>query len=257
MDVLYVIILAIVEGLTEFLPVSSTGHLVLTSNLLSLPQTDFLKSFEILIQLGAILAVVNTYWKRILGSVELWLRVIVAFIPTALIGLLMYDYIKGFLIGHTMITLGALLIGGIILIIVERFYKEEKHHIQTVEKLPIKKAFLIGVFQSLSVIPGVSRAASSIVGGMLMGSSRKTAVEFSFFLAIPTVLGASGYDMLKSDFSFSLYEWNLLLIGFTGSFIVAHFVIKYFIAYVKKHSFTAFGIYRIILALVYWYFLAR
>src|SRR5687767_8721565 len=123
MDVLYAVILAFVEGLTEFLPISSTGHLVLASNLLSLAQTDFLKSFEIIIQLGAILAVVNTYWKRLISSKDLWIRIIVAFIPTAIVGFLLYDYIKGFLIGNTMVTLAALFLGGIVLILVERFYK--------------------------------------------------------------------------------------------------------------------------------------
>lgn len=257
MDVLYSIILAVVEGVTEFLPVSSTGHLVLVSNILLLPQTEFLKSFEIIIQLGAILAVVNAYWKKLITNVTLWMRILVAFIPTAIVGFFLYDYIKGFLLGNTTVTLAALFIGGVILILVERFYKAEKHYTQEVEKIGLPQAFMIGVFQSLSVVPGVSRAAASILGGMFMGASRKTAVEFSFFLAIPTVFAASGYDLLKSNFSFSLYEWNLLIIGFSGSFIVAHFVIKFFLAYVQKHSFTVFGIYRIVLSIVYWLLLVR
>lgn len=257
MHVLYAILLAIVEGVTEFLPISSTGHLILVSNLLKLPQTEFIKSFEIIIQLGAILAVVAMYWKTLWEKKSLWPRIIIAFIPTAFVGFFLYDYIRGFLLGNTTVTLVALLIGGIILILVERFYKEEKHHVQSPEKLSYKASFLIGVVQSLSVIPGVSRSASSILGGMFLGASRKTAVEFSFFLAIPTVMAASGLDLLKSNLSFSLYEWNILLVGFTGSFLVAHFVIKFFLAYVQKHSFTVFGVYRIILAIVYWLLLIR
>lgn len=254
-DVLYAILLAIVEGVTEFLPISSTGHLVLVSNLLLIPQTDFMKSFEIIIQLGAVLAVVNTYWKRLTKGLDLWIRVFAAFLPTAVVGFFLYDYIKNFLIGNTTVTLAALFIGGIVLILVEKFYNAEKHHTKDPEKISLPAAFMIGVFQSLSVVPGVSRAASSILGGLFMGASRKAAVEFSFFLAIPTVLAASGYDLLKSSFNFSLFEWNIILIGFTGSFLVAHFVIKFFTTYVQKHSFTVFGIYRILLAVVYWFLL--
>ncbi len=257
MDVLYAIILSIVEGITEFLPISSTGHLVLTANLLQLPQTEFLKSFEIIIQLGAVLAVVNAYWRKHIANVALYTRVLLAFIPTAIVGFFFYDYIKAILIGNTMVTLTALFIGGIVLIVVERFYKEKKEHLQDVDKLSYPKAFMIGVFQAISVIPGVSRAASTILGGMFMGMSRKASVEFSFFLAVPTVLAASGLDLLKTNFSFTLGEWNLLLVGFSGAFIVAHFVIKFFLAYVQKHSFTVFGVYRILLALVYWLLLVR
>lgn len=257
MHVIYAIILALVEGITEFLPISSTGHLILVSNLLRLPQTEFIKSFEIIIQLGAIVAVIAMYWKTLWEKKTLWPRIIIAFIPTAFVGFFLYDYIRGFLLGNTMVTLAALLIGGIILILVEKFYKEEKHHVQSPEKLSYKASFLIGVVQSLSVIPGVSRSASSILGGMFLGASRKAAVEFSFFLAIPTVMAASGLDLLKSNLSFSLYEWDILLVGFTGSFLVAHFVIKFFLSYVQKHSFAVFGVYRIILAIVYWLLLIR
>jgi undecaprenyl-diphosphatase len=257
-DVVYAIILAIVEGLTEFLPVSSTGHLVLVSNLLKLPQTEFLKSFEIIIQLGAILAIVNMYRTTLLKSIAVWTRILIAFVPTAIVGFFFYDYIKGVLLGNTLITLQALFLGGIVLILVDRFYKEEKKHtVSTIDKISYPAALVIGVFQSLSVVPGVSRAAASILGGIFMRANRKTAVEFSFLLAIPTMIAASGYDLVKTNFSFSAYEWILLTIGFTGAFIVAHFAVKIFITYVEKHSFTAFGIYRIILAAVYWFLLLR
>lgn len=257
MDVLIAILFAVVEGLTEFLPVSSTGHLVLLAHLLTLPQTDFMKSFEIIIQLGAILSVVNIYWRTLLKNTTLWLKIIIAFIPTGIVGFFLYDYIKGVLLESTMITLAALFIGGIVLIVVEYFYKEKKHHTEKIEKISLPQALMIGVFQSVSVIPGVSRAAATILGGMFMGASRKTAVEFSFLLAIPTMAAASGYDLIKTNFSFSLYEWNLLIIGFSGSFIVAHFAVKFLLKYVQHHSFTVFGIYRIILAVVYWYFLIK
>jgi undecaprenyl-diphosphatase len=257
MDVIYAILLSVVEGITEFLPISSTGHLLLTTNFLHIPQTDFMKSFEIIIQLGAILAVVNTYWKTLFKNKDLWVKILIAFLPTAVVGFLLYDYIKGFLFEHTMITLAALFIGGVILILVEKFYKTEKNVIEDYKKMSVIKAFMIGVFQSISVIPGTSRAAASILGGMFMGLSRKTAVEFSFFLAIPTIAAASGYDLVKTNFSFDLYEWNLLIIGFTGSFLVAHTAIALFLRYVKKHTMIPFGIYRIILSVVYWYVLVR
>jgi len=257
MDVLVAILFSIVEGLTEFLPISSTGHLVLLSHLLSLEQTEFMKSFEIIIQLGAILSVVNIYWKTLIKNTSLWLKIIIAFIPTGIVGFFVYDYVKDIFLATPLITLAALFIGGIVLILVEYFYKEKKHHADSVGKLTLPSALLIGVFQSISVIPGVSRAAATILGGMFMGASRKTAVEFSFLLAIPTMAAASGYDLLKTNFSFSLYEWNILIVGFTGSFLVAHFAVKFLLKYVQHHSFTVFGIYRIILAAAYWYFLIR
>lgn len=257
MDVIYAILLAIVEGVTEFLPISSTGHLVLVSNLLQIPQTEFLKSFEIIIQLGAILAVVNLYWKTLLTKRTLWPRIIIAFIPTAFVGFFLYDYIRGFLLGNTIVTLLALAIGGIVLILVEKLHVEKKDAVKKPEKISYTQAFCIGAIQALSVIPGVSRSAASILGSMFMGTDKKTAVEFSFFLAIPTIMAASGLDFLKSGMQFSLYEWNLLMIGFSGSFLVAHFVIKFFLAYVQKNSFSVFGVYRIILAILYWLILVR
>lgn len=257
MDVLVAIVFSIVEGVTEFLPVSSTGHLVLLSHFLSLDQSEFMKSFEIIIQLGAILAVVSLYWKTLITKRSLWPKIIVAFIPTGIVGFFLYKYIKDILLSSPFVTLAALFIGGIILILVEKFYKNEKEHVDSLEQVSFSSAFLIGVFQSISVIPGVSRAAATILGGIFTGASRKTAVEFSFLLAIPTIAAASGYDLLKTNFSFSLYEWNMLIIGFSGSFIVAYFAIKFFLKYIQNHSFTVFGVYRIILAAMYWLLLIR
>lgn len=257
MDVLHAIILSVVEGITEFLPISSTGHLVLVSDILKISQTDFVKSFEIIIQLGAILAVVVLYWKRFLLSKILCLKVLTAFIPTAVIGFGLYKLIKLFLLGNTAVTLWAIFLGGIALIVIEKLYKEQPHHLDAIERLSYKNAFLIGLIQSLSMIPGVSRAAATILGGLFVGLKRKAAVEFSFFLAIPTMAAATGLDVIKTSFAFTSQEWGVLLIGFVGAFITALLAIKYFVQYVQKHNFVAFGVYRIILALLFWIFIVH
>jgi undecaprenyl-diphosphatase len=255
MDLVQAIILGIVEGLTEFLPISSTGHMVLVSNLLKIPQTEFVKSFEVIIQLGAILAVVLIYGKTLITNRKLWPKLLAAFIPTAIIGLVLYKLIKEFLIGNTAVTLWALFIGGIILIVWEKFYKEQPHHLNHIEKLSYKNAFLVGVFQSISVIPGVSRAAATIIGGLTVGLTRKAAVELSFLLAVPTLAAATGLDLIKSNFSFSSNEWVLLIAGFIAAFITALAAVKFFLKYIANHTFVAFGIYRIVLAIVFWIFI--
>jgi len=257
MDLLQALLLSVVEGITEFLPISSTGHLVLASELLRIPQTDFVKSFEVIIQLGAILAVVVLYAKTLLTNRGLWPKLAVAFVPTAIIGFTLYKLIKEMLLGNTQVTLWALFIGGIILIVWEKFYKEKPHHLDKIEKLSYKKAFLVGVFQSLSVIPGVSRAGATIIGGLSVGLTRRAAVEMSFLLAIPTMVAATGLDLIKSNFSFSGNEWLVLSVGFVGAFITALFAVKYFIKYVAHHTFVAFGIYRIVLALFFWFVIVQ
>lgn len=257
MNIFQTLILSIVEGITEFLPISSTGHLILTSHLLNISQTEFAKSFEIIIQLGAILSVVFLYWKRILDSKKLWKPLLAAFIPTAVIGLLLYKVVKNFLIGNTTVTLLALFIGGIVLIVIEKYWERggsrNKFRMRnlSIENLSMKQSFLIGLFQSVSIIPGVSRAAATIVGGLFVGMDRKTAVEFSFLLAIPTMAAATGLDLLKSGFSFTSNEWTLLGIGFVGAFLTAFVAINYFLKFIQKHTFVPFGIYRILLALVF------
>lgn len=254
MDIIQALILAVVEGITEFLPISSTGHLVLAAELLKIPQTEFVKSFEVIIQLGAILAIVLIYFKRLIQSRKLWLIIILAFIPTAIVGFTLYPLIKSVLLGNTQVTLWALFLGGIVLIIWEFFYKEQPHHINEVEKLTYKKALLVGVFQSFSVVPGVSRAASTIIGGLTVGLTRKAAVEMSFFLAVPTMVAATGLDLIKSEFGFNANEWMILAVGFIGAFITAMFAVKFFLQYIAKHTFVAFGIYRILLAVAFWIF---
>jgi len=257
MDIIQSLVLSVVEGITEFLPISSTGHLILTADLLKIPQTEFVKSFEVIIQLGAILAVVVLYWRRFIQSKALWMRLIVAFLPTAILGLVFYKLIKHYLLGNPEVTLWALFLGGIALIVIEKLYKEQPHHLDNVEKLPLKKAFIIGLVQSLSMIPGVSRAAATIFGGLFMGLKRTAAVEFSFFLAVPTMAAATGLDLVKSNFSFSSQEWIVLAIGFVGAFVTAILAIRFFVRYVGHHTFIAFGIYRIVLAIVFWLFIVR
>ncbi|MFH1186755.1 MAG: undecaprenyl-diphosphate phosphatase [Candidatus Levyibacteriota bacterium] len=258
MNLLNSIILSIVEGITEFLPISSTGHLILTSNILNVAQTDYVKDFEIIIQLGAIFAVFFLYWKKLIASREIWKKILIAFLPTAIVGLTLYKFIKYFLLGNTNITLLALFLGGIILIILELLYKEKEHHIDKIESLSFKNAFLIGVFQSLAIIPGVSRSAATIIGGLFLGTKRKTAVEFSFLLAIPTMFAASTLDILKSNFfSYTSDQYSFLTVGFIGSFIVAIFAIKFLLNFIKKHTFIPFGIYRIIVSILFWLLIVK
>ena len=250
MDIFHSIILGIVEGLTEFLPVSSTGHLILASRVMGLSETDFLKTFEIVIQSGAILAVVLLYWKRLLLDQETLMRVIVAFIPTGIFGLILYKYIKLWL-GSESIVLWSLLIGGIILVLFERYHHESPEAHTEIATMPYSKAVYLGLFQSLAMVPGVSRSGATIVGGLLLGFSRATIVEFSFLLAIPTMAAATGLDLLKNYRSFSSGDTLSLGIGFIVSFIVAILAVRWFLGYVKTHTFTTFGIYRIAVALIF------
>lgn len=257
MNYIDALLLSLVEGFTEFLPISSTGHLILTSELLKIPQTDFVKSFEIFIQLGAILAVIALYWKRVLVNSEIWKKVLAGFLPTAIIGFVLYKSIKHYLLGNAYITLLSLLIGGILLIILELLYKEKDHHAYTIENISYKNAVLIGFCQALAVIPGVSRSAATIIGALFLGNKRKAAVEYSFLLAVPTMLAATGLDLAKEQFAFSSNEYTLLAIGFIGSFITAIFAIKFLLKFIESHTFIPFGIYRIIAAVLFWLFIIR
>ncbi len=244
--------MSVVEGTSEFLPISSTGHLILASQLLGVPQTEFVKSFEIIIQLGAVLAVVVLYWRSFFEELGVWKKILAAFIPTSIVGLVLYKFIKQFLIGNQAVTLWALALGGVVLIALELWHTEKEWNISEIQKVSYKQAVLIGLAQAVSVIPGVSRAAATIVGGLLLGLKRETAVKFSFLLAIPTMMAATGLDLIKTPLSFTNDEWTLLAIGFIGSFIVALVVVKFFLNYIKKHTFIPFGIYRIVLAVLFW-----
>lgn len=256
------IIMGIVEGLTEFLPISSTAHLILSGELLNIPNSEFLKTYSISIQLGAILAVVILYWKKILNSKDLILKIAAAFIPTSIIGLIFYKLVKTYLMENLTLISITLLIGGIILIIFEKRYKnKEKLSNEEIneeldtkqEKISYHQAVLIGVFQTLAMIPGVSRSAATIIGGLWLGLKRKTIVEFSFLLAIPTMAAATFLDLIKSKEAIinltnqDLYSW---LIGFILSFITAIIGVKFLLRFIQKNNFIIFGWYRIILALV-------
>ncbi len=250
---LHAIILGIVEGITEFLPISSTGHLILVSHLLSIPTTEFLKTFEIAIQLGAILAVVVLYWRLLIDRFGAIKKIIAAFIPTAIVGFILYKFIKQYLLGSTAVVLWALLIGGVVIILFERWYSKKNPQMQdvAVEDISYRHAVYIGLFQAIAVIPGVSRAGATILGGLSLGIGRKTIVEFSFLLAVPTMLAATALDILKTSSSITSHDWLLLLVGGVVSFVCALFAVKWLLGYIKRHTFTAFGIYRIIVALIF------
>lgn len=235
------IILSVIEGITEFLPVSSTGHLILTSSLLHISQTNFVKSFEIAIQLGAILAVVGMYWQKLFKN---WVVIFTGFLPAAVVGLVAYPFIKQNLIGNIPVVLWSLFLGGLVLLFVDRIP-------QSKGTLNIRSALIIGLFQSVSVIPGVSRAAATIIGGLLVGLDRKSAVEFSFLLAVPTMFAATGLDLVKSGWAFSSSEWMLLGVGFIGSLITAWLSVKFFLNFIKSHNFLWFGLYRVGIAVIF------
>ncbi len=254
MSLVHVFILSIVEGITEFLPISSTGHLILASKILRIAESDFTKTFEISIQLGAIMAVVFLYFKKFTRSFDLYKKLIVAFIPTAIVGFFLYPFIKGFLLGSSTVTLNALFWGGIVLILVELYLKRKKMVNSKTSEITYKQSFLIGIFQSFSVVPGVSRAAATIIGGLLTGLKRERATEFSFLLAVPTMFAATSLDIYKSLTYLNSSNIPSLLLGSFISFVFAAISIRLLIGYVKKNSFISFGVYRIILAFLFWIF---
>ncbi len=264
------IILGIVQGFTEFLPISSTAHLIISSELLKIPVTDFIKTYNISIQLGSILAVVFLYWRKILSSKKLIYKILAAFIPTSVIGLIFYQVVKNHLMESLPLIASTLFLGGVILILFEKRYKKkgfkqknlaeeensdkeaitENKEIQ--EQVSYKQAITLGVIQSLAMVPGVSRSAATIIGGLSLGLRRKTIVEFSFLLAIPTMAAATFLDLIKSRdeilniSSSDLYAW---IVGFVLSFITAVIGVKFLLKYIQKNNFIAFGWYRIILGL--------
>ncbi len=247
MDILSAAILGLVEGITEFLPISSTGHLILVSHLLGIPTTEFLKSFEITIQLGAILAVVVLYWRSFL-SLPILKRLLIGFIPTAAIGLLLYGFLKSVLLESPLIVVCSLAIGGVLLILLEYFHTEDASGPDTPEGISYRQSFLIGLFQSIAIIPGVSRSGATIMGGLLIGVRRVAIVEFSFLLAVPTMLAATSLDLFKNYRTFESADVAALSVGFLVSFAVALCAIRFLLGYVRKHTFVPFGIYRILIA---------
>jgi undecaprenyl-diphosphatase len=253
MQVIEVAFLAVIEGITEFLPVSSTGHLILAAKILGIPETEFTKSFDIIIQLGAIMSVVTLYFSKIVKQPALIKPLLIAFVPTGILGVLFYKVVKTYLLANDTVVVVTLAVVGLLLIVLERYWKKHPiKHNQTLLSLTPKKLLLIGLFQSFAMIPGVSRSASTIVGGMVAGLSRTDAVELSFLLAIPTMAAATGLDLMKSGHTFTPQEYGLLALGFGISWITALIVIKAFIKFVAHRTFTWFGVYRIIVASAYW-----
>jgi undecaprenyl-diphosphatase len=249
MNYLHAIILAIIEGLTEFLPVSSTGHMIIGSSLMGIAEDDFTKLFTIVIQLGAILSVVVIYFKRFFQSVNFYLKLFVAFLPAAVFGVLLSDRIDALLESPTTVAI-SLVLGGIILLFVDKWFKNPT--VTEEKNISFMTALKIGFFQCIAMIPGVSRSAATIVGGMSQKLTRSAAAEFSFFLAVPTMLGATAkktLDFLKEGNSFTSEQVNLLIVGNIVAFIVAFIAIKGFINFVSKNGFKVFGIYRIVVGL--------
>ncbi len=249
MNLIEAILLAIIEGITEYLPVSSTGHMIIASSFMKIANDDFTKLFTIVIQLGAILAVVSLYWKRFFQSFDFYFKLLVAFIPAVVLGLLFNDVIDE-LLESPLIVAFSLILGGFILLKVDDWFKSnEVEENPENSEISYSTALKIGFFQCLAMIPGTSRSGASIVGGMTQKLNRKTAAEFSFFLAVPTMLGATSkklYDYYSDGFVLSTEEINLLLIGNVIAFVVALFAIKTFIDYLSKHGFKLFGYYRIL-----------
>ena len=269
MDFLKALLLGVVEGITEWLPVSSTGHLILVNEFIKMDMSPvFMNVFNVVIQLGAILAVLLIYFEKLnpiskqktvteqKNTISLWMKVIVAVIPSAILGLLFDDYIEAKFFNP--ITVAMMLIAyGVVMIIMEN--RKSNSKIDSFENLTYKKAFSIGLFQCLALIPGTSRSASTIIGAVCLGTSRFIATEFSFFLAIPTMLGASALKLLKSGLGFTTMEWLVLGTGTLVSFIVSVIVIKMLMSYIQKHDFKVFGYYRIALGLIlfaYFFFIA-
>jgi undecaprenyl-diphosphatase len=250
MSTLQAIIIAIIEGLTEFLPVSSTGHMILADSLMNIQDKEFAKTFEIVIQLGAIMAVLILYIKRFFLGITIYTKLFVAFLPTGIIGFLAYKTIKHYLFNPFTVSV-SLIIGGVVLVLLDKWSEEKKSEYKDIEDISYAGAFKIGMIQCLSMIPGVSRAAATIFGGVFSGFDRKQAAEFSFLLAIPTMFAASGYDLLKEKDNIHSDDITILLIGALVAFIVAIIAVKGFIAFLTKYGFKHFGYYRIILGVLF------
>lgn len=250
MTYLQALILAIIEGLTEFLPVSSTGHMVIASSIMGIGNDEFVKLFEVAIQLGAILAVVALYWKKFIdfSKWQFYLKLVIAVIPALFFGFLLNDFIDNTL-GNPIFIAVVLLVGGVILLFIDRFFKNPSIHNE--QEMSNLTAFKIGCFQVLAVVfPGLSRSAATIIGGMQQKLTRNAAAEFSFFLAVPTMCAATGYKLLKGYELLNAENVKLLLFGNVAAFIIAIIAIKSFIGYLSRHGFRIFGWYRIIVGII-------
>ena len=247
MDWLQALIIGIVEGLTEFLPVSSTGHMIIATKVLGMQNNEFLEAFLINIQFGAILSVVAIYWKKFFQTIDFYYKLLVAFLPAAFFGLLFSDIIDQ-LLENVIVVAVMLVLGGVVLVFIDNWFKKnDEIKDQTVS---YKKSLIIGFFQVIAMVPGVSRSASTIIGGMSQKLNRKTAAEFSFFLAVPTMAAASGYKLLSNYKAINIDNIGILIFGNIVAFIVAFVAIKSFIAFLTKNGFKIFGYYRIVIGLI-------
>lgn len=251
-----VLILGIVEGVTEFLPVSSTGHLILAEKALEVEKSSFLTTFNIAIQLGAIGAVVLLYWRRFLVERQALLRVMVAFVPTAILGLLFYSQVKEILKSHE-VVLWSLVIGGVVLMLFETWHGERPGACDDIQSVPLWQAGVVGLCQSVAMVPGVSRSAATVLGSLGLGWTRRAAVEFSFLLAVPTMAAATCLVLYKNASTFTLDQTGALAVGFVVSFVVAVVAIKWLLYFVRTHSFFWFGVYRILAALGFYWVVLR
>lgn len=249
MDIIHAIILAIIEGLTEFLPVSSTGHMIIGSSLMGIASDPFTKMFTVAIQFGAILSVIVLYWKRFFQSIDFYIKLFLAFLPAAIIGFLFNDYIDQ-LLERIDVVAYMLIAGGIVFLFVDKVFDDNEKKDKAIDHFT---AIRIGFFQVIAMIPGVSRSAATIIGGLSQGLTKKTAAEFSFFLAVPTMFAATLYKMYKffgSGETFGSSEITLLIIGNVVAFVVALLAIRSFISFLTKHGFKVFGYYRILLGII-------
>lgn len=261
-EILKVIFIGIVEGITEWLPISSTGHMLLVDEFLQLQMSEsFKEMFFVVIQLGAILAVVVMFWKKIFpfrfkekpvvqkDIFQMWFKVIAACIPTGILGILLDDFLEEHF-GHPISIAVMLIVYGIAFIVIENWNKKRTPAMETIDEMSYKTAFIIGFFQALAMIPGTSRSGATIIGALLLGVSRTAAAEFTFFLAIPTMLGASVLKLIKFGLAFTGAEMVVLVIGMIVAFVVSVFVIKFLMDYIRKHDFKVFGWYRIVLGII-------
>ena len=250
MTLIQSIIIAIIEGITEFLPISSTGHMILASSLMKINEVDFVKTFEISIQLGAIMAIVMMYAKRFLKGISIYIKLATAFLPTAMVGFLAYGFIKEYLFNPFIVAI-SLIVGGIILILIDKKVVNQKSQTDVLDNITYKNAFFIGLIQCISMIPGVSRAAATIVGGVFNGLDKKQATEFSFLLAVPTMFAATGYDLIKTPVVFTKQEVFLLSVGFIVALVTAWIAVRIFVKIVENYVFKYFGYYRIVIGIIF------
>lgn len=249
MDIFQAVVVGVIEGFTEFLPISSTGHMIVASHFLGVPQNSVTKAYEVIIQFAAILAVMLIYREKIsFKKTILWQKLFLAFFPLAITGFIFKDQIKTLF--SISVVAWMFIVGGIVFLIVEYFYKNKEMHYSDVEETSYTQALWIGIAQIFSLIPGTSRAGATIVGGLLVGLDRKTSAEFSFLLAIPVMIAVSGYDLLKHYSEFADAQWAAFLTGFIVAFIVAYATIKLFLSFLQHFTFVVFGLYRIIFGIV-------